>query len=267
MKQKSIILNLISVFVVAFGLTTFLHEFAHAITAKLVGVDSILFHSYVSFDNSTTPANHQIYILLSGPLLSLLQALVFQMLLRKRNKFDFIAIFYLWMGIIGTVVFLGYIMMGPLMPYGDTGKIYSLLYVPSYFSFTLSITALIAIIFFFKRMTPVFADFLFSLKNASELENQKSVILFFCTPLFVGTIINILISLPAPTMMSLAFPTVIPFTLIPSAIRLSKSSFSFDKNSSKTIEFSNKAYWPIITMMIIIVISRILTIGINISGI
>lgn len=63
MKGKSIILNLVSVFVAAFGLTTFLHEFAHAIVAKMVGVESILFHSYVSLDNSTTPSIHQIYIL------------------------------------------------------------------------------------------------------------------------------------------------------------------------------------------------------------
>lgn len=264
MKHKSIILNLISVFVVAFGLTTFLHEFAHAITAKLVGVESILFHAYVSYNNSTTPVIHQIYILSSGPLLSLLQTFGFLILLRKRDKIDFTAIFYLWMGIIGTVVFLGYIIMGPFIPYGDTGKIYTFLSIPSYISFLLSILALIAIVFFFRKMTPVFADFLFSLKTVSEFENQKLFMRFFVTPLFVGTIINILISLPTPTIMSLAFPIVVPLAMIPSAIRLSKSSFTIDKNSSKANEFSKRTYWPSILMIIIIVISRILTIGINI---
>lgn len=264
MKQKSIILNLISVFVVAFGLTTFLHEFAHAITAKLLGVESILFHTYVSYDNSTTLAIHQIYILSSGPLFSLLQALGFLMLLRKRDKIDFIAFFYLWMGIIGIVVFLGYIMMGPFVPYGDTGRIYAILSIPSYISFSLSILALIAIIFFFRKLTPVFANFLFSLKAVTEFESQKTFMLIFGFPLFVGTVINILISLPAPTMMSLAFPIAVPLTMIPTAIRLSKSSWAVDKNSSKANNFSKRTYWPIVAMIMIIVISRILAIGINI---
>ncbi|MEJ2115523.1 MAG: hypothetical protein P8X88_05625, partial [Gammaproteobacteria bacterium] len=152
---------LISGFVVAFGLTTFFHEFAHAITAKLIGVESVLFHSYVSYDNSTTPSINQIYILSSGPLISLLQVFVFLILLQKRAKIDFVALFYLWMGIIGMVVILGYIMMGPFMPYGDTGKIYTILSISNFISFSFTILALIAIIYFFRKLTPIFANILF----------------------------------------------------------------------------------------------------------
>jgi hypothetical protein len=264
MKQKLIILNLISVFVVAFGLTTFLHELAHAITAKFIGIESILFHSYVSYDNSKTSAINQIYILSSGPLFSFLQAIAFIMLLRKKSKFDFIGLFYLWMGIIGMVVFLGYIMMGPFMPYGDTGKIYAILSIPNYVSISLSILALIVIIFFFRKLTPVFSDFLFNLKAASEFEKQKSYMLFFLLPIALGTIINVLTSLPAPTMMSLAFPLVIPLALAPSAIRLKKTNWFSDKESSRKNDFSKTSYWSIIAMILIIVISRILTIGIKI---
>lgn len=264
MKQKLIIINLISVFVVAFGLTTFLHEFAHAITAKMVGVESVLFHSYVSYDNSTTSSIHQIYILSSGPLISLLQAFVFLFLLRKRVKIDFIALLYLWLGIIGMVVFLGYIMMGPFMPYGDTGKIYAILSIPNYISFSLTILALIVIILFFRKLTHVFANFLFQLKGESEFESKKSFMLFFVLTLITGTVFNILISLPAPTMMSLAFPMVIPLTMIPSAIRLYKLSWSSEKKLSKESSFSKRTYWPIMAMLFIIVILRILAMGINI---
>lgn len=264
MKQKLIILNLISVFVVAFGLSTFLHEFAHAITAKLVGVDPVLFHTYVSYDNSATSLNHQIYILSSGPLFSLFQALAFLIVLRKRVEFDFISIFYLWMAIIGMVVFLGYIMMGPFMPYGDTGKIYEILSIPRYISLSLTVLALIAIIFFFRKLTPFFANFLFNLKAVSEFENQKTFIRFFGFPLFVGTIINVLISLPAPTMMSLAFPIVVPLAMIPSTIKLSKASWAVNKTSLKANDLPYRTYWPSIAMIIIIVISRILATGIDI---
>ncbi len=56
MKEKVLLLNLISVFVVGFALTTFLHEIAHAIIAKMVGVKPELFHSYVSYNDSSTSA-------------------------------------------------------------------------------------------------------------------------------------------------------------------------------------------------------------------
>lgn len=264
MKQKLIILNLVSVFVVAFGLTTFSHEFAHALTAKMVGVESVLFHSYVSYDNSTTPSIYQIYILSSGPLISLLQASSFLILLRKRAKIDFISLLYLWMGIIGMVVFLGYIMMGPFIPYGDTGKVYAILSIPIFVSFSLTVLTLIAIIFFFRKLTPVIAKFLFFMKSETEFESNASFKFLFVLPISIGTAINILISLPAPTMMSLAFPMAIPLTMIPSAIRLHKSNLSSEKYSSKESGFSKRTYWSIIAMILIIVISRILAMGVNI---
>lgn len=264
MKVNQIILNLIAVFVVAFAFTTFLHELAHAITAKMLGVDSVLFHSYVSYDNTTTPENHQLLIVSSGPLISLLQSLVFLMLVRRAAKIDLVALLYLWLGIVGMVVFLGYIMMGPFMPYGDTGKIYAILSVPDYIALSLSALALIVIIFFFRKLKPFFVDFMLQIKAETGFENKKTIWLFFVLPIFVGTLINVLISLPAPTLMSLAFPMVIPLTMIPSTIRLLKSNWLDEKQASNETIFSKGAYWAIIAMIVMVVISRILAVGINI---
>ncbi|MDW3652804.1 MAG: hypothetical protein R8P61_37340 [Bacteroidia bacterium] len=263
MKQRLIILNLISILVVAFGLTTFLHEFAHAIAAKLGDVNPTLFHTYVSFDNSTTPLSHELFILSSGPLVSFFQAILFFSLLRKKSKIDLIGCFYLWMEIIGMLVFLGYIMMGPFIPYGDTGKIYSLLATPTYVSFSLAALALITIILFFRKRAPLFIDFLSDLRNISGLEKSTSFFKFFILPLLVSTIINTLISLPAPTMVSIAFPLFLPLTMIPTAIRIGTSDWGFVKKSTGETAFSRITYWPIISMILIIIISRILERGIN----
>lgn len=263
MKQKLTILNLISILVIAFGLTTFLHEFAHAMAAKCVGVNSTLFHTYVSFDNSTTPASHEVLILSSGPLVSFFQAILFLILLRKRNKTDFTGLFYLWMGIIGMVVFLGYIMMGPFIPYGDTGKIYTLLATPAYVSYSLAAFALIGIILLFRKLTPLFIQFLSSLMTISGFEKSRSLFLFFILPLLAGTIINTSISLPAPTMVSIAFPLILPLTMLPSAIRIGRSNWVTSKNSTEENRLSRITYWPIILLIVIIIISRIMAAGIN----
>lgn len=264
MKQRLILVNLISIIVVAFGLTTFLHEFAHAITARLFGVNSTLFHTYVSFDNSITSTSQELFILSSGPLISFFQAILFLTLLRKKNKIDFIGLFYLWMGIIGMVVFLGYMMMGPFIPYGDTGKIYTILATPTYISFSLAALAMVGIILFFRKLTPLFIDFLFNLRALSEFEKSKFFLIFFILPLLVGTIINTLISLPAPTIMSIAFPLVLPLAMLPSAIRIRKSSWRLVKDSTKENEILKITYWPILSMILIIIISRGLATGINV---
>ncbi len=264
MKEKILLLNLIAVFVAGFALTTFLHEIAHAITAKMVNTEPVLFHSYVSYDSLATPAMHQLYIAAAGPLFSLLQALIFIRLLHTKTKIDFVAFLYLWMSIIGMVVFLGYIMMGPFVSYGDTGKIYTILAVPEYISLALAATALICIIYFFRKLTLVIGHFIFQLKTETGYENKKAISLFFVFPLLIGTLINVLISLPAPTTMSLVFPIVISLTMIPSVIRVKNFILPSDSNSLSENIFLKKNYRPILLMVIMILISRILATGIEI---
>ena len=264
MKQRLIVLNLISILVVAFGLTTFLHEIAHAIAAKLVGVNPTLFHTYVSFDNSSIPASNEVIVLISGPLFSLFQAIVFLILLRRRDKTDLLRLFYLWMAIIGMVVFLGYVMMGPFIPYGDTGKIYAILGTPTYVSLSLAALALIAIVIFFRKLSPLFVQFLAMLRTISGIEKSRSLFLFLILPLLVSTVVNALISLPAPTAVSMAFPLLLPITMLPSILRVGKSSWAPDKSSNEEVTLSKTAYWPIYSMALIIIISRFLAMGIPI---
>ncbi len=264
MNQRLIILNLISILVTAFALTTFLHEFAHAIVATLLDANPTLFHNYVSIDISTVPSNHELFILSAGPLASFFQAVLFLTLLRRKNNIDFIGLFYLWMGIIGAIVFLGYIIMGSLMPYGDIGRAYTILAIPPFVSFSFSTLALIGIVFFFRKLRLVFISFLSELRVLSGFEKIKSLYVFFVLPLVVSTIINALNSLPVPTVMSLAFPLLLPFTLLPSAIRISKSNWDSGESSAEESEFSKITYWPTLSMILMIIISRILATGINI---
>jgi len=172
------------------------------------------------------------------------------------------ALLFLWMCIIGMVVFLGYIMMAPFVAYGDTGKILALLSIPPLLSFSLAAFGLISIIIFFRKINPLIIGLLSQLKEETDYTNQKAITLFFVWPVLIGTLFNIILSLPAPTLMSLAFPAVIPLAMMPTMIRLYKSGLTPNTNKSGEVIFTHKIYWPIILLVVILILSRILAAGI-----
>lgn len=264
MKIKLLVLNFIAVFVVAFALTTFFHEFAHAVVAKVLHVYPVLFHSYVSYDNTGVLAVHQLYIAVVGPLVSFSQAVFFLILLRLKFRFDLLGLLFLWLAIMGMVVVCGYVIMGPFVPYGDTGKIYEILPIPKIATYLFSVGALFVLIYFFRRITPKFTGFLYQLKKENGYSTQKTLRLFIGIPVIMGTIINVLFSLPAPTLMSLAFPIVITLTIIPTIISLKNSGLATYGNSFLENNFVNKSYWPIFLMILLIILSRILSVGITV---
>ncbi|MCB0280172.1 MAG: hypothetical protein KDD94_11740, partial [Calditrichaeota bacterium] len=84
MKYKLEAFNLAALFSSAFALSTFLHEFAHAVMAMSLHVDSVLFHSYVSTKSELVTANQQILISSAGPVFSAVQAVIFFRLFKQR---------------------------------------------------------------------------------------------------------------------------------------------------------------------------------------
>ena len=262
-KENLLILNLISAFVVGFALTTFLHELAHALAAKIVKVEPIWFHSYVSYDSSSTPQMNQLYIAAAGPLFSLIQSFLFLGLLHKRTKIDYVTFLFLWMGVIGMVVFLGYMMIGPFVPYGDTGQVFAILAIPKYASLSFSAIALILIIYFFRKVTPIIGGYIYLLNTELKYTNKKATWYLFIVPLVIGTVINVLISLPAPTAISLVFPITISLTMLPSAIRLKSFILATDKKSLSNNLFAKRKYLPLTLLLLVILASRILATGIR----
>ena len=262
MKIRLLILNFIAVFVIAFALTTFFHEFAHAAVAKVLHVYPVLFHTYVSYDNTETLGVHQLYIAAVGPFVSFSQAVFFLILLRFKFRFDLLGLLFLWLAIMGMVVACGYVILGPFVPYGDTGKIYEILPIPKIATYVFSVIALFVLIYFFRRITPKFIGFLYQLKTEYAYSTQKTLKLFIGLPILVGTILNVLFSLPAPTMMSLAFPIVISLTMIPSVVRLNDSDLETYGDHYLENDFVNNAYWPPILVILLIILSRILAYGI-----
>ena len=262
MKHLKAIVNLTAVFVTAFALSTLVHEAVHGLVAKAVGEHPVLFHSYVSYPDAAPPPLHRVYIAGSGPMISLLLGVVFLLLLRNHTAVNFITFFYLWMAVIGAFVFLGYMMLGPFVDYGDTGQVYSALEVPKYVSVPIAVLAFIAMAAFFRKLTPVLGSMMQGIKSFNQFDRRKTLWLYFIVPLLAGTLINVLLSLPAPTAMSLAFPVLMPFIMLPLAMRLFKSDKLWNSLEKKLLIYT-RSPWPMIIVVVMIIISRMLVSGIK----
>jgi hypothetical protein len=156
-------------------------------------------------------------------------------------------------------------MARPFFAYGDTGKIYEFLSLPLWVTLPLSGIALFALIYFFRRITPWIGRNLSRLTEDYSFERRKTVHLFFTVPVLIGTVSNLLISLPAPTFMSILLPVITTTTLIPSAIRLYASEVYITPAdpAANTQKPRKDIYWPLISMVLLLILSRILAGGIQ----
>ncbi|MCF8238802.1 MAG: hypothetical protein K9I85_11640 [Saprospiraceae bacterium] len=261
-KKRDILLGaqLTSVFVAAFALTTYLHEGTHALIAKWAGVHPVLFHSYVSYSEVGVPPMDQLWIAAAGPIWSLFQGLFFLWIGWRFGKKDLTHLFWIWLGIMGMVVFLGYIMMGPFMEYGDTGKIYAILATPQIVTIGLAIIGLVGIVFIFRRITPQLSQII----ERFRTEVSSPVFQLFILPIILGTGLNVLLSLPAPTPMSLMLPFVIFLTLIPSMFRMKEFLGPSASDEAKITIPVDQKYWPIVLMVLLLILSRVLAAGISV---
>ena len=112
-------------YVLAFLLTTVLHEFGHAIVGALLGSSAVLHHNYVEhLDREILPVMHQAWIACAGPLVSLAQGLLLLLVVRRRSGGGLFNLFLLWCMLLGFGNFLGYLMTGPFFSAGDIGIVF-----------------------------------------------------------------------------------------------------------------------------------------------
>lgn len=118
-------------YVLAFLLTTVLHEGAHAVVGAWLGSEPVMHHHYVEhMGRHELLLWQQVMISLAGPGMSLLQGILLTPMVRQRAGGGLFNLFVLWCALLGFGNALGYLMTGPLFTAGDIGKVYQLLGAP-----------------------------------------------------------------------------------------------------------------------------------------
>lgn len=203
-----LVINSAVCYVLAFLLTTVLHEFGHAIVGSLLGSSPVLHHNYVEhLDRESLPVMHQAWIALAGPLVSLAQGLLLLLVVRRRSGGGLFSLFLLWCMLLGFGNFLGYLMTGPFFSAGDIGKVYALLAVPMVFRICIAVVggaALAWVAYFSTRPFLQFAERSSIVEEASSRKafNFRVIIL----PWLIGATLITLLYLPVVAIVSIIYP-------------------------------------------------------------
>ena len=243
-------------------LTIILHELAHFLVALSFGSDATLFHNRVVNSIRFDQDYKEFVFLAAGPLLSLIQGVVF-LKLSYKNKPSVIALFYSWIGITGLVTFFGYVAIGPIIPFGDTGRMFSMMSVPIWIQIIIALLSLLSVTLILIKTTKLFETFISGDLSNIKLTRKKWAISLVLIPLLACVIITSLLQFPITHFINILATASSPF-----AIFALFGSFIGSKNEIKskgeiTNISSSISYLLIILFISIVIVNRILVSGIT----
>ncbi|MDB4293638.1 hypothetical protein N9954_09555 [Maribacter sp.] len=260
--MRNTIINSSLAFTAAFLLTILLHELAHFLMAITLGYESTLFHNRV-----VTPVpfetDHQ-ELLFAGiaPLFSLLQGIVFLKISATAGP-SIKSLTCSWIGICGLITFFGYLMISPIVPFGDTGKVFSIFNIPVVLQIIISIVSVVAITLILMRSVRLFEKFISGDLNAVKKVRLKwgnALILF---PLLTGIIIVSVLQFPIAFLVSILGAMLSPFpifALYGTFVGSKKEIFSTGKSTDVNTALS---YYLIGFLIVLLLTNRFLLNGIT----
>lgn len=245
--------------VLAFLVTTLVHEGSHALTARAFGLHPVLHHNYVSTPDTESFAS-SVAIPASGPLVSLLQGLLCLALCRRIEPKSVVTLALLWLGVFGLLTFFGYLMMGPLFAYGDTGKVFALLGLPVWVQWLIAVAGLVAVMWILRGTAADFERQTLTPSAGEGRARAKTANLLIAFPLLAAVLVDTLLSLPVPTFLSLLYPLTSPFAVF----------FAYGKLRRRTAELPPGARYPdglswglLATVAVLVVVTRLLVPGLE----
>lgn len=205
---KPLVINSAVCYVLAFLLTTVLHEFGHAIVGSVLGSSPVLHHNYVAhLDRASLPVMDQVWIALAGPLVSFAQGLLLLPVVRRRRCGGLFDLFLLWCMLLGFGNFLGYLMTGPIFTAGDIGKVHLLLQVPMLVRIGIALVGAAALAWVAYFSTRPFLQFA---PQPSLVEGPSSRMMFnfriIILPWLIGSVVVTLLYLPVVAIVSIIYP-------------------------------------------------------------
>lgn len=190
-------------YVAAYLVTILLHELGHAGTSWLLGGQPILYNTSVQSTNPTLSPVALVRIAVAGPLVSLGQGLALLTYVRRTRRRGPMGLFLLYMGVFGVMNFLGYLMIAPLVPGGDTGQVVALLQVPPAVQWGTAGLALLGLSRSIRGTGPLFLGLLPTAVQADAAQRQKGLAALVLWPWAGGSLVLVLLAVPAPQLVIL----------------------------------------------------------------
>jgi len=209
MKQKyNIFINSTILYVIAFILTTVLHELAHALAGMLYSSQPVLHHHYVEHLSwSHLSIQEQAFISLAGPLISLVQGLLVGLIYFKSTKQGLTKLFLLWLSILGIFNFLGYLMTGPIFQNGDIGKVLALFNTSVWFQILIAFIGAALLLFVAYNLTKLFLRFSYKEEWINSGKSRKNFSFYILIlPWLIGSVVMTILYLPIVAVVSIIYP-------------------------------------------------------------
>jgi len=191
--------------------TLLLHELGHALLSKALGGQPVLHNTFVASRNETLSRGATLAIALAGPLVSLVQGLWLLAAARRASGTGNLALLSLYGGWFGLINFLGYLLIGPLFPYGDLGQVEALLGLPAWVGWGLALAAGLGLRQAIGATAPTLLRFGPGLGRARRGQLGRALV---AVPWLVGSALLVALSWPAPTLLSVLYPPLSSLVLL-----------------------------------------------------
>ncbi len=194
----------------AFLFTIILHESAHYLMYQVLGLDATLYHNRVMPLAPLEDKGDEVLIAGIGPLFSLLLGII-TYLIASRIRNGPLSLFTLWLGINGILVFFGYLMIAPIMPVGDTGRIFALFDVPVWIQIVVAIVAVISLILFLTRSSSRFEKYASKDFGTISLNRKKWSMTLILFPLIGSVVVVTVLQFPVVHFISILATVCTPW--------------------------------------------------------
>ena len=210
----TILINSTLAFVAAFIMTTIIHEGGHYVSYALFGENPTLFHNYVQTSAQSMDVHVRVTSAMAGPLISLVQGLVFGYVVTREKRNTPTALLFLWLSLLGFVNFFGYLVMTPFTTTGDTGKVAELLNMDDSIRIAIAVIGFAVLLVTIFRIARYFAHFI-PVQNDEELKTKYVYRLMFF-PIVLGSLVNALLAFPAVAILSIIYPATSSYVIMSS---------------------------------------------------
>lgn len=253
---KYIFINSILAFVSAFILTTIIHESGHFISYYLFDAQPILYHNYVQTPDQHLSMHIIIISALAGPVISLIQGIIFAMIVARKPDNSAKDLVFLWLSLVGFINFFGYLMLTPISTKGDTGKVAEILQLPYLYRIILAVLGVAVLVFIVIKIGRYFSNFI---PNEIELSKKgKYVNALVLFPILAGSMVNVLLAFPIPVILSVIYPATSSYVILCSYGLILRTENVLPQESK--IEKKISKFLTIVTL-IAVLLNRVLPVG------
>ena len=258
-------LNATCLYTSAFLLTALLHELGHAAAALLVGDRPVFYNSHVENTARDLSPQALLLIALAGPLVSLGQGLVLLAVARRQRGTSSGQLWGLYLGLFGLINFLGYVLTGPFVAYGDLGQAEALLRLPLWLTAAAALGAAGLLVIVVRSTGRLFLRFVpaptIAEPAAAFTRRRQFLRSLIVWPWLVGSALILALSWPLPTLLSLIYPPMSSMVLgaaFGAALRLPDAAVP--RQPAPTV-----AQWqwlPVLGLLVVALVYRALQTGV-----